>query len=106
MKQPRLPLNGCRECGGRCARLFCSMDCRRVWHNRRKSRGADMYDLVMALRYERDTAKADSAWTVLCNVARAAREADVAARGGRQSWNLQECLARLPAAFSDEGDGR
>ncbi len=34
---------------------FCSPACRKVFNNRRMTRGAEMYDYVMSGRFERDT---------------------------------------------------
>ncbi len=99
----------CRECGAPCSKRgasFCRPSCRAAWHNRRKSRGAELYDLVMAMRYDRTGASAANAMTVLSNLARAYHDADAAARGGRPSWDLAEALARLPAGYSTAGDGR
>lgn len=103
----------CRECGKPLAGLglrqgavFCSTPCRKAWNNRRMVRGQELYDVVMAMRYERDAAKAQQAFSVLANLARAYRDSDMHKRGGRQSWNLNDAMARLPIAFSDEGDKR
>lgn len=96
----------CRECGAPCQRSFCSKPCRMTWHNRRKSRGAEFYDFVMALRYERDEATKAEAWTTLCSLARACRDSDKALRAGRHSWNLREATERVPLAFSTDGDRR
>lgn len=101
----------CRECGAGLAGMkrtavFCSTACRKAWNNRRMVRGAELYDVFMAMRYEREEAKQQQAFTTLANLARAYRDADVAKRAGRQSWSLREALARMPLAYSTEGDKR
>lgn len=103
----------CRECGKDLAPLglrpnavFCSTEHRKAWNNRRAVRGAELYDLLMANRYERDTAKAKGVWTIATNLTRAYRDSDVAMRDGRKSWDLGEALARMPIAYGTEGDKR
>lgn len=46
-----------------------------------------MHDLVMEMRFNRDAAKAEGAWTALCAMASAYRDEDKAQRAGRQSWH-------------------
>lgn len=101
----------CRECGAplegkRQGAVFCSTEHRKAWNNRRMVRGAELYDLFMALRYDRKAAHKDGAWSVMTNLARAMHDSDVVLRDGRQSWNLKETLERLPMAFGSEGDKR
>jgi hypothetical protein len=101
----------CRECGKpldgkRKGAVFCGAEHRKTWNNRRMVRGAEMYDLFMANRYEREKANGEKAWTHLTNLARAYRDADIALRDGRQSWNLREALERLPIAYGNQGDKR
>lgn len=107
------PQNCCRECGLsleglglRQGAVFCKPEHRKAWNNRRMIRGAELYDLVMAIRYERDFASQRNLMTVMSNLARAYRDADNALRDGRQSWNVEETLARLPMSFGAEGDKR
>jgi hypothetical protein len=82
----------CRECGERFSSKrasgeFCSPLCRRNFGNRRLLRGAAFYDLVMAIRFDRDAAEADGAWSLLCRMAAAFRAEDDAERAGRKSWD-------------------
>lgn len=82
----------CRECGQQfeCQRstaLYCGTKCRSTWNNRRAMRGAEMYDLVMAMRYEREEAKAKGVWGFLCRMAQNFRQADELEREGRKSWD-------------------
>lgn len=82
----------CRECGealgaDRDYRTeFCDAGCKRAWNNRRMVRGSELYDLFMACRYERGTAKLLGLWNLMCRMASAWRAEDAQARGGRPSW--------------------
>ena len=85
------PTKHCRECGGsfeawRADRLFCSPSCRKAFHRRRAERGAILYDLWMANRYDRVAAKRFSFWTRATNAAFQWRREDRERRGGRPSW--------------------
>lgn len=118
----------CRECGGefgaqRSHAAFCTTACRKVWHNRRQKRGAELYDVVMNWRFghvdnraegKGARAKADAAAqklhgcdvrTLLCSIASGFRAADEASRDGRPSHmsirELTEALGRLAAC--DDG---
>lgn len=87
-------VRNCRECGalvmqGRKVKDFCDTNCRITWHNRRKKRGAEMYDLFMLLRYDRKNAAEKQVWSLLCNMAMNFKEDDQEAE--RQShFNLDE----------------
>lgn len=101
----------CRECGKpvtgkRIEALFCSPICRKAFNNRRMIRGAELYDLMMANRYERDWSKDENMLTVISNLCRAYRDSDKELRDGRKSWNAKETMARLPIGFGSEGDKR
>lgn len=80
----------CRECGEHFGKardheqLFCSSACRTSFNNRRKQRGADLYDLFMTMRYERGTAKLLGVWAILCRLAQDWNEDDKAE--GRKSY--------------------
>jgi hypothetical protein len=83
----------CRECGqpftakrAHGENLFCAVDCRKAWNNRRAVRGAQLYDLFMILRYQRGVAKARGVWAIVCRLAQDWREEDHRERAGRQSW--------------------
>lgn len=81
----------CRECGAayvsaRAEGGFCSARCRAAWNNRRAKRGAEAYDLLMALRYDRALARRLKIWRLLCRMAMQFRAEDQAARAGRPSW--------------------
>lgn len=100
----------CAECGAlftprQDGQLFCSCDCNKAFQNRRAVRGAELYDVFMALRFERDKAKSEALWTLCCSLARHYRDEDKHTRAGRKSWNIESALKRIPLAYSC-GDGR
>lgn len=81
----------CLECGtpltpGPRRAEFCGRKCVRRWNNRRMVRGAEIYDLFMAVRYEREEATKNKVWRALNRLAAKFRDEDKAARGGRRSW--------------------
>jgi hypothetical protein len=87
----------CRECGERFAakhktREFCCASCRAAFHNRRKQRGADLYDLFMSCRFDRAAAQDQGARTLMCRMAAAFRLEDHRERAGRQSWDSIEAV--------------
>ena len=105
----------CKECGAEVSsanparpKLFCDKACRNAHLNRRRDRGAELYDLFMALRFERDRAAAANVWTLLCDRASAYRDSDKAKRGGRKSWqDLTAALDAIPPYRSaTAGDNR
>lgn len=101
----------CCECGEtfqtkRREAEFCKTECRKVYHNRRMTRGAELYDLFMTLRFDRSHAKDEAIWSQMCAVASAYRDADKTTRGGRKSWDSNHHKT-LPLAYSQgAGDGR
>jgi hypothetical protein len=87
-----LKQKSCRECGAsyaaqRATREFCCTACRRAFSNRRMLRGANFYDLIMAMRFDRAAAADEGAWTLLCKMAAAFKAEDDRQRGGRKSWD-------------------
>jgi hypothetical protein len=84
----------CAECGKggeemvstRKPKTFCSSACRMAHTNRRRERGAELYDLFMALRYERELANKLGVWTMICKLAAEWVAEDARERGGRKSW--------------------
>ena len=60
--------------------IFCSTPCKTAWNNRRKNRGADLYDLWMAQRYSRTEAEASGVWAEMCRLSEQWNEEDKAAR--------------------------
>lgn len=91
------PLNACQaattcaECSTpytatRSHSRFCSVKCRREFNNRRQVRGAQLYDLIMLMRYQRAEAKRLQIWTKLCRIAEMFRDEDISKRDGLPSW--------------------
>ena len=103
----------CVECGGeikadaRREAEFCCTPCRQSFNNRRAMRGAELYDLFMSQRFDRAKAGEKGAWSVMCGLASAYRNADRAKRAGRRSWRkLDAALGNVPFSFGDQGDRR
>lgn len=65
---------------------FCCAEHRKAFNNRRMTRGAVVYDLFMALRYERKAAQKLRTWFMLCRLAMDFRREDRNERDGRKSW--------------------
>lgn len=81
----------CLNCGesferGRKPAEFCSRKCANLWNNRRLTRGAELYDLLMIQRFDRDEATKHKVWTALTRLTRQYRDEDIRERGGRRSW--------------------
>ena len=101
------PLRTCCECGAAYEAVtveatFCSAPCRKAWNNRRAVRGAELYDLFMALRFDRQTATALKVWKLLNRLAAIYRAEDKAERAGRLSWRPPaEILMRRPYLKAD-----
>ena len=80
----------CQECGthytprSRRPMKFCTRKCAQTFTNRRLLRGALMYDLFMASRYER--AEHQQLRSVMARMAMRFREEDEREREGRKSW--------------------
>lgn len=87
----------CREClqsfeAKTLAAQFCGAPCRTGFNNRRKRRGAELYDLFMAMRHQRSAAKEAGTWKRLCRLAQSYRTEDEEA--GRNTYDLTEAMAR------------
>lgn len=81
----------CIECGerfeaGHRKAEFCCSGHRYEFSNRRRQRGMAIYDVFMAMRYERGLQKLFGLWTLMCRMAEAWRDEDKAQRAGRKSW--------------------
>jgi len=80
----------CRECTAKleptrnCHAEFCNAGCRIAWRNRRASRGAELYDVFMAIRFNRKAASALGLWALMCRMASNWKDEDRAA--DRQSY--------------------
>lgn len=82
----------CLECGTgfeakRATKLFCSPGCRQIWNNRRMLRGAEIYDLFMAMRFDRQAAEAEGVWNFMCRMAASFKAHDDRDREGRRSFD-------------------
>ncbi len=93
----------CRECGEpfeakRTDAEFCpGASCRRDWNNRRLQRGAELYDLFMTIRYERQLIKkmkedGFNTWTIACRLAMHWKIEDERDRDGRRSYQYVPAL--------------
>lgn len=109
----------CQECGGslvtpgqnrpmKATKKFCSQPCRMAFNNRRRDRGAEIYDLFMAIRFDRANAAQRRVWSLMCSQAAAYRDADNHRRQGRKSWqSLDDAIEALPMFRSaTAGDNR
>lgn len=113
-RDPNRPLaTHCLECGaileaaGRNRRDFCCEAHRRTFNNRRMLRGAELYDVFMAMRYSRAEADETGAWNFACRMASAWKVQDDAQRAGRRSWNpVREVKARRPEYTATIVEGR
>jgi predicted nucleic acid-binding Zn ribbon protein len=89
----------CLECGEptKSQGEFCGRDCKTSFHNRRKRRGAELYDLYMAYRHERATVKTLGVWRIMNRMAALFRDEDRRERAGRRSWRRpREVLDERP----------
>ena len=86
------PARCCAECGvglppakpNAPHQRFCGAACRKRFNNRRATRGAELFDYYMSMRYQRATHGGNIA--VMNQMALAWRDEDRAEREGRQSW--------------------
>lgn len=89
----------CAECGepvgasNRYDKKFCSTVCGSAWNNRRKQRGADLYDLVMNICCDRKAARAVKAISLMWRMAANWRDED-RARGLKSYASLDEVMTR------------
>jgi hypothetical protein len=92
----------CSECGVefRAAMKhadFCGTACRKLFNNRRLTRGAELYDLIMVLRFDRGPAQLLKVWNLICRLASEYRAEDQRERAGRKSWrSAREIIDRRP----------
>jgi hypothetical protein len=101
----------CAECGepfqtNRRDAEFCGDAHRKAYNNRRAVRGAEMYDLMMTLRFERTHARDEQLWSHLCALASAYKTSDRNLRADRPSYD-KNAHKNLPLTYSNTaGDGR
>lgn len=93
-KSSTIPEITCRECGAALAApsgagrppKYCDRACRVAFDRRRETRGAELYDLFMALRFQRKAARARGVWTLICRLAMHWHDKDEAERQGCRSY--------------------
>lgn len=87
---PGVATRTCRECGsafvGPRKAVFCAAECRTTFINRRSQRGAVLYDIYMAHRFERTAAGKARLLSVMNRLASDWRREDREQRAGRKSW--------------------
>lgn len=81
----------CLECGEQFQARdheshYCTTACRKAFNNRRAVRGAELYDLYMAHRFERESAKQAGVFQAINRLASMWREQDKRERSRRKSW--------------------
>jgi hypothetical protein len=109
LKEAPRPEETCLECGA--AKIgkyrhavFCGASCRMVWNTRRSRRGAELYDLFMAFRFERETARALNLQSALNRLASVFRAEDADERLNRKSWQAPAAvLERRPYLIVKRG---
>jgi len=92
----------CLECGGPLPAageaIFCASTCRAAFNNRRAKRGAELYDLYMAHRFDRAAATDAKVISLMNRLASNYRRQDQDQRAGRRSWRpLRAVLADHPS---------
>lgn len=92
----------CKECGTgfnprQRTALFCGVPCKQTFHNRRRERGAELYDFIMQDRHDKLIDALLAAYVM----------ADKAMREGRPSFqDIETAMQRMPLAYGRDGDGR
>lgn len=69
-------------------------------------RGAEMYDIIMTMRFNRPLAAAMGLWTILSRMASEARQEDKEQRGGRRSWRRPKDVIEAKPYLRATGRGR
>lgn len=99
----KMRLDGtCLECGDPLARhagdtrrsdtSFCCIACRKTFNNRRAMRGAELYDLYMAHRFDRRVATDLGVMQAINRLASVYRQEDQRSRDGRRSWRKPKAV--------------
>lgn len=83
----------CQECGGPLVAVyarkrFCTTRCRMKFNKRREKRGAQLYDLYCAYRYDREAARKANVQSQMNRLVMYWRTEDDVLRSGRESWGL------------------
>lgn len=101
-KAPKRWQRECMECGKPYTAFskkseFCGGPCRLKFNNRRLKRGAEFYDLIMDMSYNRKEARKLNTFTKIGRLAFYFREEDIEQRSGRRSWQpARRILERRP----------
>lgn len=105
-----MPDRACIECGAALSvvqrkmsryhisnqtRRHCNSKCKDAWNMRRRKRGAELYDFVMAWRFERAEATEQRFQTAVCALASKFRQEDREQRDGRMSWDVKSANQRV-----------
>lgn len=105
-------VHACLECGveNQSKGDFCTTRCRTDFNNRRKARGAELYDLYMAHRFERADAQALGVFQAINRLASVYRREDNNQRAGRRSWRKPRAVLEerpyLKTIATYDGTGR
>ena len=104
-------VHACLECGADAPNGdFCASACRHTFNNRRRLRGAELYDLYMAHRFDRATAQDLGVFRAINRLASTFRKEDQARREGRRSWRTPRTVLEerpwLRAVVTFDGTGR
>ena len=105
-------VHACLECGSETHLKgeFCPTRCRTDFNNRRKARGAELYDLYMAHRFERAAATDLGVFQAINRLASMYRQEDNQRRAGRKSWRRPRAVLEerpyLKAVATYDGTGR
>ncbi len=100
----------CAECGKgfqakRVHAAFCATPCRQAFNNRAAMRGAELYHVMMTLRFNRDVGQQERLWSQACAMMSAYRDADKTLRDGRESWD-KDAFKDTPLSYGRNGDKR
>lgn len=97
-----LGIRVCQWCGKDFAvrepsQFTCTAKHRHAFNNKRKERGAIIYDLLMVMRFDRPLASNLGIWSKLCRILSNFRAEDHAEREGRPSWrHPNQTIERRP----------
>ena len=82
---------------------FCNQKCCIDYLNRRRDRGAQLYDMFMGLRFERDEADRAKLWSAMCRLAAHWRQQDLTVHD-RPTWkDWRGTLDKNPWLRAKEG---
>lgn len=86
----------CQECSKplpaamKATARFCGITCKAAFNNRHKTRGSELYELFMILRYDRGLAKKHGVWGQMCRLGEKWHDEDV--RAGRKTYRHPETV--------------